>query len=205
MSVTENAPRRLVLASASPRRRRILEDAAIPHLVRPGTADETIPRGTPPAAAVELLSRRKAEAALSSLMPGEIVLAADTVVALDEEILGKPKDEADAVRMLRALSGRTHSVFTGVTITDGTRTVTAHEETLVTFRPLSGDEIDAYVRTGEPMDKAGAYGIQGIAGLFVSGIRGDYQNVVGLPLCLCGTILRESFGFSYLTVGGASR
>ena len=191
----ENDPRRLILASGSPRRHELLTAAGIPHLVRPGAADETLPDGIAPADAVELLSRRKADAALAALGEGEILLAADTVVALDGAILGKPRDAADAARMLRALSGRTHSVFTGVTVADRTRAVTAHEETVVRFRALGEAEIAAYVESGEPLDKAGAYGIQGAAALFVQGIRGDYANVVGLPLCLCGTLLREHFGF----------
>lgn len=185
----------IILASGSPRRHEILTAAGIPHIVLPTSADESLPAGISPANAVELLSARKA-AACTPPDPSCVVLAADTVVCLNGTILGKPKDTADAIRMLQMLSGREHSVFTGITLQSRDISVTAHEETVVSMRPLTQEEIDAYVRSGEPMDKAGAYGIQGKAGLFVSGIRGDYQNVVGLPLCLTGLLLVRHFGYT---------
>jgi septum formation protein len=120
-----------------------------------------------------------------------VVLAADTVVSLDGRILGKPKDEADAETMLRLLSGRTHAVYTGVALVRDTRQIYRYETTLVSFRQLSQYEISAYISTGEPMDKAGAYGAQGIASLFIRRIEGDYFNVVGLPLFLLGSMLEE--------------
>ena len=121
----------------------------------------------------------------------DVVIAADTVVCLDDQILGKPADEEDAARMLKALSGRDHRVFTGVTVARGDKVLSDYEETAVHFRPLTEREIAAYIATGEPMDKAGAYGIQGRASLFVRAIEGDYFNVVGLPLCKLGQMLKE--------------
>ena len=193
---TTNINRRLILASASPRRHEILNTAGIPHTVRTADADETLPAGISPEAAVEMLSARKAAAALNSAGKDEIILAADTVVSLDGEILGKPASAEDARRMLSALSGRTHAVFTGITVTDGQRTVTVHEKTTVRMRILHADEIDDYIASGDPLDKAGAYGYQSLAGIFVAGIEGDYFNVVGLPLCRTASILREEFGYS---------
>ena len=136
-------------------------------------------------------SRGKCLEIASQAGEDDVVIAADTVVCLDDEILGKPADEADARRMLRALSGRDHRVFTGVTAARGGTVLSAFEETAVHFRPLDEREIDAYIATGEPMDKAGAYGIQGRAALFVRAIEGDYFNVVGLPLCRLGEILKK--------------
>ena len=123
------------------------------------------------------------------------------MVALDGAVLGKPADESDAARMLSALSGRTHQVFTGLTVACGADVRTVSEETAVTFRPLTAEEIAAYVRTGEPMDKAGAYGIQGYGALLVEGIRGDYYNVMGLPVCRLGGLLRE-LGVDCLALAG---
>lgn len=184
----------LILASASPRRHELLTAAGLAHTVLTSEADETLPAGISPADAVEMLSARKAAAVLPIAPEGSLIVAADTVVALAGEILGKPKDEADASRMLTALSDGEHHVYTGVTVTDGVKTVTAHACTAVRMRKITRAEIDAYIRTGEPMDKAGAYGIQGRAALFVSGIEGDYANVVGLPLSLLGDILTREFG-----------
>lgn len=172
----------LVLASASPRRREILSAAGISYIVRPSDIDETVFSGTEPRLGVQLLAAAKAAAAAKN--KDEIILGADTVVVLDGQVLGKPRDAADAVRMLRMLSGRTHAVYTGVALIsakDG-RMKTICEETRVTFRALSEEEILAYVKTGEPMDKAGAYGIQGKGGALVEKTEGDFQNVVGLPL-----------------------
>jgi len=186
---------RLILASASPRRHEILRTAGFLHTVRPAQADETIAPGTPPHLAVEILSARKASAALADRKENEIILAADTVVSLNGVILGKPRDENEARTMLHALSGSAHEVFTGITLTDGTRTVTAHERTVVRMRTIASGEIDAYIASGDPMDKAGAYGYQSLAGIFVTAIEGDYFNVVGLPLCKTASVLRDSFAF----------
>jgi len=195
MNANEKDTRRLILASASPRRHEILTAAGIPHEIRTSDADETLPDGISPADAVQLLSARKARAVCATAAPDEIVLAADTVVCHRGVILGKPGSEGEAREMLLALSGDTHQVFTGITLCDGTKTVTQYECSHVHMREISGEEIDAYIRTGEPMDKAGAYGIQGRAGLFVRAIEGDYFNIVGLPLCRVGTVLREHFAF----------
>ena len=143
-----------------------------------------------------MLSARKAAAALAKASSGEIVLAADTVVSLNGKILGKPADREQARQMLTALSGNVHKVYTGITVTDGTVTVSEHEKTVVRMREILPGEIDAYISSGDPMDKAGAYGIQSLAGIFVSGLEGDYFNVVGLPLCRTARILRDSFGFT---------
>jgi septum formation protein len=123
--------------------------------------------------------------------PDELIIAADTVVAIDGRVLGKPHSTQEAEEMLFALSGREHHVYTGVTVRRGERCVTQHEDTAVCFRPLTAQEIRAYVSTGEPMDKAGAYGIQGRGCVLVEGIRGDYYNVVGLPVCRLARILEE--------------
>lgn len=189
----------LILASGSPRRHELLTTAGIPHEIRVPLADESLPPHTDARRAVALLSQRKAAAALS-VSPEEdaLVLAADTVVSLDGEILGKPHSEAEARQMLMRLSGRSHAVYTGITIADRTKSVTAVEKSAVYMREILQAEIDAYVASGEPMDKAGAYGIQGKAGLFVSRIEGDYFNIVGLPVCLVGQILDRHFGFSLI-------
>ena len=187
--------KRLILASASPRRHELLTAAGIPHTVLTADTDESLPAGILPQDAVQMLSARKAAAVLPLAPAGSVILAADTVVALDGKILGKPRDTEDARRMLSALSGSSHHVYTGVTLTDGEKTVTAFGETAVKMRKISPEEMDAYIATGEPMDKAGAYGIQGRAALFAMGIDGDYANVVGLPVSLVGEILRKDFHF----------
>ena len=188
----------IILASASPRRRELLERVGITNFTAaPPNVDESVEPGLSPAAMVETLSLRKARAAAQNARPEDLIIAADTVVALDAGVLGKPQDEDDAFAMLSALSGREHRVYTGVTVLRGDRAVTEHEATAVTFRDLSPDEIRGYIATGEPMDKAGAYGIQGVGALLVSGIRGDYSNVMGLPVFRLGQILRE-FGLDLL-------
>ena len=138
---------------------------------------------------VGLVSRRKAEAV--SREPEDVVIAADTIVVCDGQILGKPRDAADAFRMLRLLSGRDHQVMTGMTVLRGDLCKTVTEITDIHFRELSDREINAYIRTGEPMDKAGSYGIQGGAALFAERMHGDYYNVMGLPVCRLGQLLRE--------------
>ena len=181
---------RIILASHSPRRRQLLEQAGLSDFsVLVPEVDETCDPSLPPDETVAVLSRRKAEAAAQLAGPGALVIAADTMVFLDGLRLGKPDSEENAFLMLSALSGRTHHVRTGVTVCLDGRTDTRVQTTGVTFRHLAPREIRSYIRTGEPMDKAGAYGIQGRAALFVTGIRGDYGNVVGLPLCLLGQML----------------
>ena len=178
----------IILASNSPRRRELLAHITRDFTVKGTDVDESLPAGIAPAAAVEQLSLRKA---LHLNNGAQIVIGADTVVAVDGIILGKPADEAEARQMLARLSGRWHSVFTGVYITDGEREFLFHTETRVTFYPLTDAEVAAYVQSGEPMDKAGAYGIQGRGALFVEKIDGDYLNVVGLPLAKSARILKE--------------
>lgn len=171
---------KLILASKSPRRSEILKNAGFEFTVRVADADETIPDGTKPEDAVVLLAARKAMAVERA--EDETVLGADTVVVLDGKILGKPKDKDDAFNMIKSLSGRVHSVFTGVCIIGNGKSMTFAEETQVEFLLLTDDEINTYINTNEPYDKAGAYGIQGMASKFVRRINGDYFNVVGLPI-----------------------
>lgn len=189
----------IILASASPRRRELLERMGIQDFqIVVSDADETLEDGLSPAAQVEQLSRRKA-AAVAALVndPDALIIAADTVVALDGAILGKPADREDAFRMLSALSGARHHVYTGVTVMQGSRILTRHEETCVEFRPLTAEEISLYIAAGESMDKAGAYGIQGCGCLLVEGICGDYYNVMGLPIVRLAGMLKE-FGVDCL-------
>ena len=179
----------VILASQSPRRKELMGLFHIPFTVRVSDADETMPPELSPAEAVALVSRRKAEAV--PRQADDLVIAADTIVVLGEEILGKPKDPADARRMLHLLSGRDHQVMTGMTLLRGETAMVCTEITDIHFRPLSDREIDAYIRTGEPMDKAGSYGIQGGAALFAERLVGDYYNVMGLPVCRLGQLLRQ--------------
>lgn len=174
----------VILASQSPRRREILEMLAIPFTVMVSHADETCDPSLSPAEQVQLLATRKAEAvAALSEAKGHIIIAADTLVeAPNGEILGKPTDEADALRMLRALAGSTHAVYSGVALHINGTTTTAFARTEVVFRPTSEAELLAYLATGEPLDKAGAYGIQERGALFVKEFHGEYFNVVGLPI-----------------------
>lgn len=158
--------------------------------VCPAKGEEKADAGLPPQELVCAISSAKAEE-VAAKYPDSLVIAADTIVWADGEVLGKPKTEADAVRMLRMLSGRSHKVFTGLCVMGDGKKLSEAEETEVCFRTLSEEEINAYVATGEPMDKAGAYGIQGKASVFVEGIKGDYYNVMGLPLCRLGEILKS--------------
>lgn len=172
---------KLVLASKSPRRAEILKNAGFDFTVRAQDGDEILPDGISPENAVMYLASVKAYAVRRE--KGETVLGADTVVVSDGEILGKPASREQAFTMLKGLSGKTHSVYTGVCIVGDGKTEKFYEKTDVTFLEISDSEINAYIDTGEPFDKAGAYGIQGIASKFVKSINGDYFNVVGLPLC----------------------
>lgn len=191
-----------ILASASPRRRDILNKLGINPVIEPTDADETIERRVSPSEYVKELSIRKANAYPRELDDDEILIAADTVVAMNDEILGKPSDEDDARRMLNLLSGNIHSVFTGITVRSKERTVTVSEETKVGFRELCRNEIEDYIKSGEPMDKAGAYGIQGEAGKFVSFTDGELDNVIGLPSGLLVKILKENFNTEIGDING---
>jgi septum formation protein len=179
----------LVLASRSPRRRDILQQAGIPFVVRPMDVDETPLPGEAARDYVTRIARAKANAA--GVLDGEIVLGADTTVAIQGEILGKPLDPADARRMLHLLSGQRHDVLTGICLRSASRVIENCAETRVWFAPLSAQEIDAYVAGGEPMDKAGAYAIQGLASKFIQRIEGCYFNVMGLPVAMVYRYLRE--------------
>ena len=188
----------IVLASGSPRRQELLQRIGITDFdIRVPETEESYPEGLSPRQVVEYISREKADAASKLCTPEEIVITADTMVCLDEARLGKPADEAEALGMLTALQGRHHTVCTGVTVRQGDRSLTETETTEVYFRPASREELLGYIATGEPMDKAGAYGIQGLGAVLVEGIRGDYSNVVGLPIPLLAEMLRE-FGIPVL-------
>jgi septum formation protein len=187
---------KLILASSSPRRAEILRQAGIVFEIRATEIDETALPGEPAQAMVARLAEAKARAAAAQIDAGPrecIVVGADTTVELDGEILGKPRDSASAREMLAKLSGRTHHVLTGIFLLrlPGGATQAAVENSAVTFAPLDENELDAYVATGEPLGKAGAYAIQGIAGRYIPRIEGCYFNVVGLPLGRLYTLLRE--------------
>ena len=179
----------LILASASPRRQELLKLFGLPFTVRVADIDETMDPTKAPFDEVARVSRKKAQAVAQS--SDDIVIAADTIVVCEGKTLGKPKNEEDAKAMLRMLSGREHQVMTGCTVLWGDKCETFTEVTDIHFRPLSEKEIARYVASGEPMDKAGAYGIQGGAALFCSHMVGDYYNVMGLPLCHLGETLRH--------------
>lgn len=180
-----------ILASGSPRRRELLEMLGVPDLtIRPAKGPERATPGAGPEQTVRELSLHKAQEVAQTCAPEDIIIAADTIVYLDGAILGKPRDHDDAVRMLTALSGREHIVYTGVAVLRGGELRQAAERTAVRFRPLTSGEIERYIATGEPMDKAGAYGIQGGASIFVRHLDGDYFCVMGLPLCPLAEMLR---------------
>jgi septum formation protein len=180
----------IILASASPRRQELLRNAGIPFTVRPAEIDEIPAPAEHPKAFAERMAREKAQA-LGAQSQEDFVLAADTVVVVDGNIFGKPENNADAARMLRLLSGRTHDVITGVCLLGKGFEVVRSECTVVHFIKLTEPEIADYVGSGEPMDKAGAYGIQGLASRWIPRIEGDYCNVVGLPIALVWKMLRE--------------
>ena len=188
----------IILASQSPRRKELLGQMGLKgfKIVAP-EVDEHVEGNPSPAQMVEELSQRKARAVAEHAGEDGLIIAADTVVSLDGAVLGKPEDEREAFAMLSALSGNRHRVYTGVTVRQGGQEITGHEETIVTFRELEPDEIGDYIATGEPMDKAGAYGIQGLGALMVSGIEGDYFNVMGLPVYRLGRMLAR-FGIDPL-------
>lgn len=178
----------LILASGSPRRRELLSLFGVPFSVHAADIDETMDPAKPPYDEVARVSSCKALAI--PRQPGDVVIAADTIVVCGGKVLGKPHSRQEAADMLRLLSGREHQVMTGCTVLTDDARQTFTEVTTLTFRPLTDREIQRYVDTDEPMDKAGAYGIQGGAALFCPGIQGDYYNVMGLPVCHLGTALR---------------
>lgn len=171
----------IILASASPRRKEILELADLKFDVMPSDAQEITTKTAPNEVVMELASI-KAKDIYKKSEKQSMIVGADTVVAYQGQILGKPTDEADAKRMLTMLSGQTHEVYTGVCVIEDEKIKTFYEETKVTFYEISDEQIDHYIKTGEPMDKAGSYGIQGKAAVFIKGIEGDYYNVVGFPI-----------------------
>jgi septum formation protein len=191
----------LVLASASPRRRELLTQAGYSFEVHPAHIPEDPLPNEDPTAYVTRLAREKAEAVFREITNASAseqrasaapqVLGADTIVTLDDHILGKPSDPADAARMLRLLSGRTHRVITGIALVSAAATQVAFESTTVSFNALSDKDIAAYIATGEPMDKAGAYAIQGRAARWIPRIEGCYFNVVGLPIALVSSLLES--------------
>lgn len=184
---------RLILASKSPRRKELMQKFAAKFSCEPAVGEEIIPAGTPVTDTARVLSAQKAKEVYDRHRGEDVtVIGSDTIVVCDGKIYGKPKDEEDAKRMLRELSGKTHQVLTGVTILSGDFEESFTSATDVTFFPLSDAQIDAYVATGEPMDKAGAYGIQGLGALLVKKINGDYYTVVGFPVGEIAAILEKN-------------
>ena len=190
MTSPDTGAPRIVLASQSPRRRELLTLVGIPHEVRPADIDETLLPGETPEGHSERLAREKVRT-IASREPDAVVVGSDTIVVVDGDILGKPRDMDEARRMLARLSGRAHTVFTAVAVARGPRMAAGVERVGVTFRALASWEIDAYVATGEPMDKAGAYGIQGFGATIVERVDGDYFAVMGLPLVRLVRLLAE--------------
>ncbi len=184
----------LVLASGSPRRREILELLGLEHEVRPPAVDEQLRSGEDPGVEARRLAVEKASATAGDR--DDLILAADTLVVLGEETLGKPVDEADAIRMLMKLQGRRHEVYTGLALRAGSRIESGVAVTRVWFRSLDAAECEEYVASGEPLDKAGAYGIQGLGAALVQRIEGEYFNVMGLPVQLLLSLLAR-FGLRY--------
>ena len=187
----------IILASTSPRRRELMERMGLDFVVRTAPHDETLNPFNSPADEVARLSMLKAKAVYPHCNDEDIIVAADTIVVCDGLMMGKPRSESEAFSMLRRLSGRDHQVMTGLTVMYGDEVVNTTVTTTLRMRHLSDAEIRAYIATGEPMDKAGAYGVQGRACIFVVGIDGDYYNVMGLPVCTLAGILRK-FGVKLL-------
>lgn len=189
--------RKVVLASQSPRRRELLSDLIPEFKIMPDNSAEIMDESAAPEEVVKRLAMQKAKNVSACAESDEIVIAADTVVFIDGKILGKPINAAEAAQMLKTLSGREHHVCTGIAVIDNAigKSYCCFERTLVHFKHLSESEIERYIASGEPMDKAGAYGIQGKGALFVEWIKGDYFNVVGLPLCRLAQVLKEEFDF----------
>lgn len=190
----------IVLASASPRRRELLEALGLAITIRPTGVPEDLFPGEDPFDAAERLARSKAEAAVAEAAADSLVIAADTLVVLEGHALGKPADHSEAIRMLGRLSGRRHEVVTGVAIAHGSRMVSAREISEVYFEPMTEREIESYASTPEPHDKAGAYGMQNLAGVFIERVDGSPSNVIGLPVRLVRRLLRElGFDLPFLT------
>ena len=182
--------KKLILASGSPRRKELLEMLGFHDFdIVPARGEESVPEGLGPEEIVKALSRAKAAEVSAACGENTLVLAADTIVWIDGRMLGKPHSERDAFDMLKLLSGRSHEVYTGLTLIDGDGELSGCERSRVHFRPLTDTEILRYIQDGEPMDKAGAYGAQGKGALFVRAIEGDFFNVMGLPICLLGQML----------------
>lgn len=182
----------IVLASGSPRRKELLKMLGIDDfVVMPACGEEKPPEGAGPGETVTALSEAKAREVAGKVSGESLVIAADTIVWLEGRILGKPKSDENAAEMLRSLSGRTHEVYTGVTVIKNGTVCSEYEVTSVCFRDISEEEIASYVKTGEPSDKAGAYAAQGLASLFVKKIDGDFFNVMGLPVCRLGEMLKK--------------
>lgn len=191
---------RLILASQSPRRAELLGRLGLAFDVMPADIDETYAAGEPPAEHARRLAAQKA-AALAARHPDALVIGSDTIVVVDGDVLGKPRDPGEAVAMLGRLSGREHTVYTGVAVARGSELHADVEPALVRFRPLSDRECEEYVRTGEPMDKAGAYGIQGFGSAIVEAVQGDYFAVMGLPIVRTVALLRRA-GWRYAFAEG---
>ena len=187
---------KIILASGSPRRRALLQELGLDFTIYKPDVDEKILNHELPENLCERLSRLKA-ATGAAVFPDSIVIAADTIVVIDNKILGKPHNREDAFNMLMTLQGRTHEVLTGLTICENHKILSHVEHTRVKFRNLNESEIRAYISTGESDDKAGAYAVQGVGSLLVERLEGDYFNVVGLPVCRLGLMLRE-FGINLL-------
>ena len=182
----------MVLASGSPRRKELLEMLGVKNMqIIPAKGEEKAPEGLEPGELVKCLASAKGREVAELCGAEDVIIAADTIVWHEGRVYGKPHSRQQAVEMLRSLSGRTHQVYTGVSVIHAGRELLEYEMSRVSFRPLSEEEIQRYVDTGEPMDKAGAYGAQGKAALFVRGIEGDFFNVMGLPLCRLGEMLKE--------------
>ena len=188
----------IILASQSPRRQELMKLTGLPFTVRVADVDETMDKSLPVQQEVTRVSRLKAQTIAAGAAADDIVIAADTIVVIDGRELGKPRSEQEALDMLRLLSGRTHEVVTVLSVCKGPRIESEAVVTKVTFRTLCDEELRAYIKTGEPMDKAGSYGIQGYGAMFVSHLEGDYFSVMGLPLCPLCRMLRV-FGVSILT------
>ena len=189
---------KIILASGSPRRQELLGRMGITEFdIRVPEVEESCPENLSPEEIVKFISREKSDGAAALCTDEEIIITADTMVFLDEKRLGKPHDEDEALKMLTMLAGRHHTVCTGVTVRRGAKSVTRAQKTDVYFRPATEKELRAYIRTGEPMDKAGAYGVQGKGALLVERIDGDFFNVMGLPVGLLADMLRD-FGIELL-------
>lgn len=193
----------IILASQSPRRRELLENIGLKFEIMVDNSPEDMSGILTISELVKKLSAKKA-ANVSDKLSGRdcIIISADTVVSIDDKVIGKPMDRKNSIDVLKSLSGNSHYVYTGITVLDNKsgKIVSDFEKTEVTFRKLSDKEITDYVNTGEPMDKAGSYGIQGKASLFVEKIDGDYFNIVGLPICKLGKILKDEFGVNLINV-----